>query len=197
MTWLQSVVLALAGVGAGLVGHVLRLADAGRRGIWWVLGAGFLALAVDERFALHERVRDRILAPRDVSLPLLSWIAPGDFLVLLLAVVGLALLPRVWRGLGSDRAARTALALGVVLALVAVGVDSIDPSTWTIRAERIQQTGEEIVELGSGLALLAAVGLRLLGLLDEVVVARPVDRSAPSGPVGAAGDRLIAEGSDR
>ena len=30
---------------------------------------GFLALALDERFALHERVRDGILAPRDVRLP--------------------------------------------------------------------------------------------------------------------------------
>jgi hypothetical protein len=37
-----------------------------------------------------------------------------------------------------------------------------------VQAERVEQTAEEVIELGSGLALLAAVTLRLLGLLDAV-----------------------------
>jgi hypothetical protein len=53
------------------------------------------------------------------------------------------------------------------LAVAAVGMDSIDPSTWTIWAERVEQTAEEVVELGGGLAFLAAVMLRMLALLDH------------------------------
>lgn len=166
MTWLQSVVLMLAAAASLLVGFVQRRVDGGSVRTWWVLAVGLTGLAVDERFALHERLRDRVLAPRDISVPFLPWVAPGDFLLLTIGVVGLAVLPFVWRAMLPDQAACTALVVGVLLAIVAVGLDSVDPSTWSVGAERVQQTLEEVVELGSGLALLAAVALRLLGMLD-------------------------------
>ena len=171
MTWLQSVVLVLAAASALLLAHVLRLSGVTGPAVWWLLAGGFAALAVDERFALHERVRDGFLAPRGVTVPFLPWVAPGDFLVLGIGIVGLAVLPLVWRALADDRAARVALLLGVGLAVVAVAMDSIDPSTWTVAAERVQQTAEEVVELGSGLALLASVALRLLGVLEPATAA--------------------------
>jgi hypothetical protein len=166
MTWLQSVVLVLASASALLLAHLLRLTGTARPTAWWVLAVGFAALAVDERFAIHERVRDGFLAPRGVTVPFLPWVAPGDFLVLGLAVAGLAVLPLVWGAVRDDPGARAALLLGVGLAVVAVGMDSVDPSTWTVAAERVQQTAEEVVELGSGLALLATVVLRLLTSLQ-------------------------------
>ena len=169
MTWLQSVVLVLAAAGALITGYLLHLTGTDRPTTWWVLAAGFGALAVDERFALHERVRDGFLAPRGVSVPFLPWVAPGDFVVMLIALVGLALLPMVWRAVQADVGARTALVLGVALAVIAVAGDSIDPSMWTTQAERVEQTGEEVVELASWLALLASVGLRMLGLLGSAV----------------------------
>lgn len=175
MTWLQSVVLVLAAAAALLVAMLLRLRNADRpeRLLWLVLAAGFAALAVDERFALHERIRDGFLAPRGVRIPL-PWVAPGDFLVLLIALSGLALLPRVLRALTPDRSARRLFVLGVVLASAAVAADSIDPSTWSVAAERLQQSLEEVVELWAGLALLGGVALRLLALLEHV--------SSPVGP---------------
>lgn len=168
MTWLQSAVLVLAGVGSALVALVLRLLGepAPQRRSWWLLAAGFVALALDERFAVHERLRDGVLAPRGVEIPFLPWVAPGDFLLLGVAVVGLALLPLVWRAVAVDAGAFRALLLGVGLGVVSVSLDSIDPSTWTVQGERVQQSVEEVLELGSGLALLAAVGLRLVGLLE-------------------------------
>jgi len=171
MTWMQSVVLVLAAAGSLLVALVLPLSGTGGRRLrpWWLLGAGFAALAVDERFALHERVRDGVLAPRGIEVPFLPWVAPGDFLILGVAVTGLVLLPQVWAAVTDDRAARTALVVAVVLGLVAVGVDSIDPGTWTVQQERLQQTGEEVVELWCGLALLGCVTLRLVGLLETLV----------------------------
>lgn len=169
MTWLQSVVLVLASATSLLVAVVLglRAADRAERLPWLVLAGGFAALAVDERFALHERVRDGVLAPRGIRVPFLPWVAPGDFLVMLLAVVGLAALPAVLRALAPDPVARRTLLVGVGLSAVAVATDSIDPSTWSIAAERLLQSLEEVVELGAGLCFLGAVVLRLLGLLAE------------------------------
>ena len=166
MTWLQSVVLVVAACASGLVAWLV--APAGRRSSrpWWLLCVGFAALALDERFALHERVRDGYLAPRDVSVPLLPWVAPGDFLVLGVGLAGLALLPFVWRAVRDDRWCRAALLVGVVLSGAAVGLDSVDPSTWSVEAERLQQSVEEVLELAGGLALLGAVLLRLVTVLD-------------------------------
>ena len=192
MTWLQSVVLVLCAAAAVLVAHALRLTGGARRRTWLLLAAGFGALAVDERFALHERVRDGVLAPRGVTVPL-PWVAPGDFLVLGIGVAGLLALPLVWRAVRDDPASRTALLLGVGLAVVAVGLDSVDPSTWTVQAERVQQSGEEVIELGSGLALLAAVVLRLLTLLAPLQV-RPEVGAAPAPGVGAE-PRPVAPGT--
>ena len=175
MTWLQSVILVVVGCLAALVALVLRQTGAtGRdRWSWWLLAAGFAALALDERFAVHERVRDGFLAPRGVSVPFLPWVAPGDFLVMTIGLAGLVALPLVWSAVKPDRAARTALLVAVVLGVVAVGLDSIDPSTWTVEGERLQQTLEEVVEQACGTALLACVTLRLLGLLETLLPAPP------------------------
>jgi hypothetical protein len=169
MTWLQSVVLVLAGAAALLVALLATRRPVGRPVVWALLATGFVALALDERFAVHERVRDGYLAPRDVRVPFLPWVGAGDFLVLLLALVGLALLPAVWRLVRTDRWSRSSLLVGVGLAVVAVGVDSVDPATWTVAAERVQQSLEEVVELASALALLGAVVLRLVTVLEELL----------------------------
>ncbi|WP_305785688.1 hypothetical protein [Symbioplanes lichenis] len=164
MTWLQSVVLVLVAAGCAL-------AAAARTGMgrgWLLLGAGFAALAVDERFAVHERVRDQLLAPADVTVPFLPWVAPGDFLMLAYAVAGLLVLPRVARCFRDDRGARIALLTGIACALVAVGTDSIDPATWTLAQERVQQSLEECFELAADLCFAVAVGLQLLSLMSRL-----------------------------
>lgn len=99
--------------------------------------------------------------------------APGDFLVLAIAITGLAVLPLGLRGLSGDRTARVPFLLGVGLAAVAVGTDSIDPPTWSLDAERVQQSLEEVVELAAGLCLLGAVLLRLLSTLSAALTEAP------------------------
>lgn len=167
MTWFQSVTLVVTGVVSLVAWCVGRIVGRVPRAGFALLAVGFAALAFDERFAVHERIRDGVLAPRGISLPLLSWIAPGDFLLLLVAIVGLVLLPTALRPIRSDRWALTPFVVGVGLSLLAVGTDSIDPSTWSVQGERIQQTLEECIELWAGLAYLAAVTLALMTLLDE------------------------------
>lgn len=171
MTWAQSVVLVLAGATAMVLHGASRLrpapSAAARRPVWWLLGAGLWLLALDERFAVHERVRDGLLAPRDVRVPLLPWVGPGDFLLLGVAVVGLLVLPRVLAGLTPDRVARRTFLTGVALAALAVTMDSLDPARMSLPVERWEQTLEECVELTVGLCLLAALVLRLLGRLAD------------------------------
>jgi hypothetical protein len=170
MTWLQSVALMLAAAGSAVIFLRLRLRGEPLRmtRAWLVLAVGFTALAFDERFALHERARDGVLAPRDISLPFLPWVGDGDFLLLGVALVGLLLLPMVLRAIRVDPGARVALLVGVAVSVLAVGIDSIDPDTWTVQEERLQQTLEEVLELWAGLCFLAAVGLRLtLALGDD------------------------------
>ncbi len=169
MTWFQSVTLVVIGVVSLIAWFLCRMADIKPRFGFVVLAVGFAALAFDERFAIHERVRDGVLAPRGISLPLLTWIAPGDFLLVLVALVGLAIVPTVLRSLRGDRSALGLFLLGVTLALISVATDSIDPSTWSVQAERVQQTLEECIELWAGLAFLGSLALRLMGLLDELV----------------------------
>lgn len=164
MTWLQSVVLVVAAVAAALADVAARLRGIDNHRRWLMVAAGFSLLAVDERFAIHERLRDGVLAPRGISAPFLPWVAPGDFLLLGVAVVGLALLPVVLRLFQPDPWAMRALVAGVVIAAAAVAVDSINPASWTIAQERLQQSLEECVGLASGLSLLTAVLLRLLSL---------------------------------
>ena len=173
MTWFQSVTLVVAAVISGLAWYVSRLTRRTPRLGFALLALGFAMLAFDERFAIHERVRDTYLAPRDVRLPLLTWVGPGDFLILIVAVVGLALIPLVVRALGRDRRVLVHFALGVLLSVVAVGMDSIDPSTWSIEAERMQQTLEECIEFWAGLNFLGAVTVALLGMLDDLAGGEP------------------------
>lgn len=187
MTWLQSVGLLVTGALAAFAGYVtllraasgvagagdaerprrLRLLSGRPVVAWSVLASAFIALALDERFAIHERIRDRVLAPRDIRLPFLPWVGPGDFLILLVAVVGLLALPGLWRLFAADRLARTVLLVGVGLAATAVAMDSVSPDLMTIEVERLEQTLEECFEFAAGLALLAAVATRLQGLLAE------------------------------
>lgn len=149
--------------------HYLRGAnDISKR--WFVLGAGFLFLAMDDRFAIHERIRDRILAPNDIAIPFLP-MSPGDFIVLLYLVAGLAMLPWL-RPLfsGKTRALRL-FGAGVVIAALAVLMDAFDIHRLGIEAQRLQQTGEEILELCAQVLFLQGL---LLAWLDDVRVPDPV-----------------------
>jgi hypothetical protein len=164
MTWLSSVTLVLCAASAADLG-LRRYVRHGRRAAVpaWLLSAGFTFLAVDERFALHERLRDGLLAPAGVRLPLVPWIGPGDFLLIGYAVVGFALLPLALRLFRDDPVARRLFVAGVLLATATVGADSVDPARLDVVAERLEQTVEELAEFAAGtLLLLGLLRLRLL-----------------------------------
>lgn len=114
---------------------------------WWLLGAGFFYFALDDRFAIHERIRDKILIPNDINLPFLPWVGPGDFILLIYAAIGIALLPRFARLFRINRKALILLFSAVTVAFIAVMMDSVDINTFSIDAQRFEQTVEECLEL--------------------------------------------------
>lgn len=169
MTWLQSMLLVLCGfVCLLLAAHGWLTDDVPRQQrVFLLLATGFAWLALDERFALHERARDRVLAPRGLEVPLLAWVGPGDFVLIGYAVGGLAVLRGVLRALRSDRRARQLFVAGVVCAVIVVAADSVDVRSMSVGVERTEQTVEEIVELASDALFLLAL-LRLHVRQDAV-----------------------------
>lgn len=148
MTSLEVGVMYTAALVAAACGTVHYLAGTGRFAArwWWLLGAAFLYLGLDDRFALHERVRDHILAPAGLRIPGLP-MAPGDFILLVYALAGLVM---VWKGRSLWRARpaiRTWFVAGVAVSAVAVLMDAYDIHLLSIPAQRLEQTLEEICEL--------------------------------------------------
>jgi len=182
MTWLQSVVLlgcaALALLHAALIdlrGALTTVtAPPGRqRGIWFLVAIGFSALAFDERFALHERLRDRVLAPQDIRLPFADWMAPGDFVLLAVLLLGLFTLPALYRQLRRDRPAVLLFGAGLLLTATALLADSFDPDRMSLAVERLEQTLEECVELAAALSFLTGLLLSLLARFAEPAPPEP------------------------
>ncbi len=130
---------------------------------WFVLGSGFLWLAMDDRFAIHERIRDRILAPADITIPFLP-MAPGDFIILLYLLVGLALLPWLIPLFAGKGRAMRHFGAGVLIAAIAVFMDAVDIHRFSLEVERLEQTVEECLELCAQVLFLQ--GLLLAWLQD-------------------------------
>lgn len=131
-----------------------RLAD---RRILVLLAVGFFGLAVDERVAIHERLRDRVLAPRGINLPFIPWGEPGDIVLVVVAIVGLVGLRSVLRVMAVDRRAHTWFVAGVVLAVIAVALDTLPIESYQLRNEIYLQSGEEAIELAAATCFLSSL----------------------------------------
>ena len=184
MTFVAAMVLFAASVFAGLLALVAWIEGRPRHEqlVWGLASFGFFFLMVDERFALHERLRDNVLAETGVGLP---WGSPGDYLLVLFLLASLFLLPSLFRLLRAHRAALVFFAAGALLAAGVVAVDTIDVRSMSTRTERLEQTVEEIVE-GVAAALLAA-GLFLalsarLAALATMAPNAPRDGNEPASP---------------
>jgi hypothetical protein len=165
MTWLQSMFW-FGSVLLALLCCMLTYALEGIRRsslIWLLLAAGFAFLMADERFAIHERVRDRLLKPTGIKA--LPWMEAGDFILLIYAVIGLLLSVFIFRLYKARRSALVWLCIAALLFATAVGMDTFDVSRMTKSGERLEQSLEEIVELFAVISLLSSVLLMLVNYL--------------------------------
>ena len=167
MTFVQALFLFSAALFAGLSALVATIEDAprGERLTWLVAALGFLVLTADERFALHERLRDNVLAPAGGGLP---WGSPGDYLLLAALLASIPVLRRLVALLRAHPHALGFFAAGVGLAVVAVAADTVDVEAMAVRVERIEQTLEEVVEALAASLLAAGLFLSLAGMLARL-----------------------------
>jgi hypothetical protein len=113
---------------------------------WLVLGCSFFWFALDDRFAIHERIRDSFLAPRHVAIPFLP-IAAGDFVLLFYMAVGLLTLKWLLPIFQETKTIRNRFLAGIAVAALVITVDAYDIHRLDINAERLEQTVEEVFEL--------------------------------------------------
>ncbi|MEL7450556.1 MAG: hypothetical protein AAFN78_15190 [Pseudomonadota bacterium] len=141
------------------------------RWIWAVLAVGFAVLALDERFDLHEALRDTVLRPLGVFTNS-AWIKPGDVALLLFVIAAIALSRWVLVELKPHRVAVGLYISGLVVALVAAVLDVVPdaiiatwpaPGFWDYTAEEVGEIWAEMLFLG---AFLLVLDRRLADLVD-------------------------------
>jgi hypothetical protein len=172
MAFVEAILLFSAALFAALLALVSRIEAAPRREqlVWSATAVAFLYLTADERFALHERLRDNVLADTGVGLP---WGSPGDYVLVILLLASLLVLPDLVRLLRGHPLAFRFFVGGVALATLVVAADTVDVQSMSLRVERVEQTLEEVVEgvagslLAAGLFLMLAARLAPLGRIPE------------------------------
>ena len=144
----------------------------GPRWIWAVLAVGFAVLALDERFDLHEAIRDFVLRPLGV-LTNSAWIKPGDVALLLFVAAAIALSRWVLIELKPRWVAVWLYVAALVLSLVAAVLDAVPdaiiatwpaPGFWDYTAEEVGEIWAEMLFLG---AFLLVLDRRLADLVDR------------------------------
>jgi hypothetical protein len=173
LAWLESVLLALTAMAAGMRAFAAKATGEGDWAprAWTAIAAGFALLSLDERFAVHERIRDRLLKPTGVRL--LPWMEAGDWIIVLYALCGLAVAWNLWKLLAPRRAARAFFAAAVAIAAVAAGMDTIDIRSLDKGAERLLQSVEELLETASAASFLSAFLCAGFGRWREALENRP------------------------
>jgi len=168
LAWWESVLLAFSAFTCLLLAWDAWVREERRtvRAGWLAVAAGFAFLALDERFAVHERVRDRFLKPTGIRL--FPWAEAGDWLIPLYALAGLAAAWGIWRLLGVRPGARRFFAAALVLAACSVALDTVDIRSLDATAERFLQSVEEILESLAMTAFLSGFLLALTSRLGRI-----------------------------
>lgn len=145
LAWLQSMMLILIGI----TSFYNFIHEKNKEKFKWFLiySLAFFYLAFDERFALHERVRDAILIPMNFKIPFLPWVKTGDYILIIFMILGLILLKKFLKLYRENKLSLVFFIAGVIISAVAVMVDSVDLHNTSLMCQRVQQFSEEIIEL--------------------------------------------------
>ena len=163
LAWMQSVLLFFTGVIALESALCEHLKDHPKESFnWTLLGIGFLYFCLDERFAFHERLRDKVLVPLGFKIPGLFWVAPGDYLMLVFMVLGIALVPRFIELFEQDRSAKSIFYAAIGLSALAIIADSFDYKVYSIEIQRLEQFWEQMVKTAAMVLFLNAFMQRFL-----------------------------------
>ncbi len=137
--------------------------------IWWLFAAGFVFLALDEQFRIHEQIRDGLLKPNGwfVGLP---HVRDGDVMFFVYLLVGLVLAARLWPELQRYRAALAMFGTALAVAVAVAAVDALpeaEVARWPWRrfwTSAYEEIGENLAEMFFLLAFLQVLIGRLKAL---------------------------------
>jgi uncharacterized BrkB/YihY/UPF0761 family membrane protein len=144
LSWFHSILLYTIGL-FGLY-YFIQSYNKNRRDqaiVWGLWSAAFFYLTVDERFALHERIRDQLLS--EVNIPLL-WTAPGDIVLLLILVITCIFLHYFFKVMTLTVKEKQLLFIAITLTSVAIFLDSLPFHEQSIGVVRNLQVLEEWFE---------------------------------------------------
>jgi len=173
MTWMESLLLyscAIMALGCASLMYINQNSIKSKR--WFFLGLVFFYLTLDERFAIHERIRDGFLAPNDINIPLFFWTSSGDYILLLLLALGLFTLPYMITLFKERKIALYCFIFSIVISSIAVVIDSIEVKELSIELQREEQFIEEILETVGMLFFLNSFYLMFFYYLEDIIKVR-------------------------
>ncbi|MAX65759.1 MAG: hypothetical protein CME66_02385 [Halobacteriovoraceae bacterium] len=157
LTWLSSLQLFFIGttcltIWIGKSNNRLDLKKLKQFWLWPFLGFSFIFLSLDEKFQIHERLREGVFKPNHIGTNL-PGIGAGDFLHILFAVIGLALSYFIYKQIKKNKIALIYLILALIISLYTVISDAfseipnLNSSQTYIEIFRFHQFTEEILEI--------------------------------------------------
>jgi hypothetical protein len=169
MTWMQSLLLFLNALIAAALGILCYLQNEKTKKYWWfLLSCAFFYLMLDERFAIHERIRDSYLAPQNIKIPLFFWTSAGDFLLLLYVIVAIAFIYPYLKLFRVRKAALYWLTSGFIVAVITICIDSISFKTYSRLMQNVQQFSEELLEIYVMIACIISLTLLLSFSIQQI-----------------------------
>ena len=146
LTWVESLILSACSMISFFNFLFLKKQKGKISGIWILLTSVFLYLALDERFMLHEGIRERILKPNNIQLKFLFWVEKGDYVLLMFMVAGLSILPFIFKELKSDKTSMRFFITGIIFSVFAVLTYTIDLRGKQLQSQYLIQYVEEVLE---------------------------------------------------
>jgi hypothetical protein len=145
----------------------LRSPADGRRFLWFILGVGFLYLAVDKGLQIHERLRDRVLIPHHIATQM-AGLHPGDIVLFAYAALGLPLAWKIGVSFPDLRRERFWLLGSVILAFLSLLLDAGDLGSSDILLLRKAQFFEKWLQGASQMCLLVFLVRYNVDLMSEL-----------------------------
>ncbi|MBK26920.1 MAG: hypothetical protein CME70_23155 [Halobacteriovorax sp.] len=90
------------------------------------LGVGFIFLSLDEKFQIHEKLRENFFIPNEIGTNI-SGIGAGDFLHILIAIFGLAISRFIYIKIKKSKLSIILFTSALTLAFISVITDATSP----------------------------------------------------------------------
>lgn len=111
-----------------------------------IITLGFFYLFIDEKFGIHENIRERILKPNGVKIDFLYWMEPGDYALLGILIMGIIMALIIFKELKENKRGFLFFIIGVCFSAIAVLDDSMNLRGMDINIQKMVQYAEEILE---------------------------------------------------